>query len=75
MTETVNIYEARTHLSRLVERAGAGEDIVIARAGLPLVRPVPVEHPRRRPPPALAGEPVPSDMLTPMSEEELAEWE
>ena len=36
-----NIYEARTHLSRLVERAAAGEEIVIARAGEPLVKLVP----------------------------------
>jgi prevent-host-death family protein len=34
----VNIHEAKTHLSRLVDRAADGEDIVIARAGQPLVR-------------------------------------
>ena len=33
-----NIHEAKTHLSRLVDRAAAGEDIIIARAGKPLVR-------------------------------------
>jgi prevent-host-death family protein len=46
----VNIYEAKTQLSRLIERARAGEDVVIARAGTPLVRLVPVERslePRR----------------------------
>lgn len=36
--KTVNMHEAKTHLSRLVEEAAAGEDIVIARAGKPLVR-------------------------------------
>jgi prevent-host-death family protein len=35
---TFNIHEARTHLSRLVELAAAGEEIVIARAGRPMVR-------------------------------------
>ncbi len=75
MTETVNIYDAKTHLSRLIDRAAAGEDIVIARAGKPLVRLVPVARPRRQPPPELAGLPMPEDMLAPMSEEELAEWE
>jgi len=35
MTITVNIYEAKTKLSELVERAAAGEDIVIAKAGRP----------------------------------------
>jgi len=34
----VNIHHAKTHLSRLVQRAVAGEDIVIARSGVPLVR-------------------------------------
>ena len=38
---TVNVHEAKTHLSRLLERALAGEEIVIARAGTPLVRLVP----------------------------------
>jgi prevent-host-death family protein len=39
-----NLYEARTHLSRLVERASAGEEIVIARAGQPLVKLVPYRY-------------------------------
>ncbi len=34
----VNIHEAKTHLSRLVERAAAGESFVIAKAGKPLVK-------------------------------------
>lgn len=38
MPETVNIYEAKTHLSRLVERAAAGEEIIISRAGRPVAR-------------------------------------
>lgn len=40
----VNIYEAKTQLSRLVERACSGEEIVIARAGTPRVRLVPVDE-------------------------------
>lgn len=43
----VNIYEAKTQLSDLVERAAGGEDIVIAKAGTPRVRLVPVRAPRR----------------------------
>ncbi len=38
---TVNIHDAKTHLSRLVERVEAGEEIVIARAGRPVARLVP----------------------------------
>jgi prevent-host-death family protein len=35
---TVNIHEAKTHLSRLVEQAAAGEEIVIAKAGKPIAK-------------------------------------
>jgi prevent-host-death family protein len=41
--EPVNVYEAKTQLSKLINRALAGEDVVIARAGTPLVRLVPVQ--------------------------------
>jgi prevent-host-death family protein len=40
-TRIVNIHEAKTHLSRLVDRAAAGEEIVIGRAGRPIARLVP----------------------------------
>jgi prevent-host-death family protein len=43
--KTVNMHEAKTHLSRLVDEAAAGEDIVIARAGKPVVRLVAVSSP------------------------------
>ena len=39
----VNIHEAKTHLSRLVERVQAGEEIVIAKAGRPAARLVPIQ--------------------------------
>lgn len=38
MTETVNIYEAKTRLSQLVDRAAKGDDVIIARAGRPVAR-------------------------------------
>jgi len=44
-----NVYEARTHFSRLVERAATGEEIVIARAGEPLVKLVPYRNEPRVP--------------------------
>lgn len=39
---TVNIHEAKTHLSRLIERAARGEIFVIAKAGRPMVKLVPL---------------------------------
>ncbi|SDN71777.1 type II toxin-antitoxin system Phd/YefM family antitoxin [Geodermatophilus sp. DSM 45219] len=38
MSRTVNVHEAKTHLSRLLEAVEAGEDVVIARAGKPIAR-------------------------------------
>ena len=56
MAEIVNMHEAKTSLSRLVERALAGEEIVIARKGEPLVRLVPMPNePKRRIPGRLKG--------------------
>jgi prevent-host-death family protein len=42
---TVNIHEAKTHLSRLVDAAARGEPFIIAKAGKPLVKVVPVDAP------------------------------
>ncbi len=41
--KTFNIHEAKTHLSRLVDRAAGGEAFVIAKAGKPLVKVIPLE--------------------------------
>ncbi len=50
--ETFNVHDAKTHLSRLIERAHAGEEIVLAKAGVPYAVMVPYaapEKPDRRP--------------------------
>jgi prevent-host-death family protein len=44
---TVDIHEAKTNLSRLVEQAAAGDPFIIAKAGKPLVRVVPIDAPER----------------------------
>jgi prevent-host-death family protein len=43
---TVNVHEAKTHLSRLLERVEAGEEIIVARAGKPVAKLVPFEESR-----------------------------
>jgi prevent-host-death family protein len=45
--KTVNLHAAKTHLSRLVDDAAAGEEVVIAKAGKPMVRLVPVGPQKR----------------------------
>jgi prevent-host-death family protein len=42
---TINIHEAKTHLSRLVEQAAKGEPFIIAKAGKPLVKVTPLDAP------------------------------
>ncbi len=47
--QTVNVHEAKTHLSRLLERVEAGEEIVLARNGKAVARLVPIGGAARRP--------------------------
>jgi prevent-host-death family protein len=74
---SINIHEAKTHLSRLVDEVSAGEEIVIAKAGKPLARLIPFRVPnQRRKLGALAGRfSVPDDFDAPLSPEVLAEFE
>jgi prevent-host-death family protein len=72
MADIVNLHAAKTHLSRLVDRALAGEEIVIARSGKPLVRLVPVEPRAVRRPGLLRGRlHVPADFNEPLPPEVL----
>ena len=77
MSEVVNMHQAKSTLSRLVERALAGEDVVIARNGEPLVRLVPI--PKKRLEPRVPGRSKGRIWIAPdfdtMSEEELKDWE
>ncbi len=45
---TINIYEAKTQLSKLVERAAAGKDVIIARGGKPIARLTQLQAPPRK---------------------------
>ena len=72
MSETLNLYEAKTQLSQLVERAAAGEEIIIAKAGKPMARLVPLPARAPRVPGRFRGEieigpeffePLPDDLL------------
>jgi len=67
----VNIHEAKTHLSRLLERVALGEEIVIAKAGKPVAKLVPLdEQPRMRVLGSAKGEfTVPDDFNDPLPKE------
>jgi len=47
--ETVNVHQAKTHLSRLLERVSQGEEITIAKSGRPVAKLVGISKARRRP--------------------------
>lgn len=70
----VNVHEAKTQLSRLLERAHAGEEIIIAKKGEPYARLVPLEKPKARTPGLLKGK-VEDAFFEPLPEDELAAWE
>lgn len=74
--EIVNVHAAKTNLSRLIARACAGEEIVIARNSEPAVRLVPVDQPKpRRQRGSLEGQVVvPSSFFDPLPDEELDAW-
>lgn len=67
---TINIHEAKTQLSRLVEQAAAGESFIIAKAGKPLVKVVPLDAPKPKPLGFMEGEfNVPDDFDTMFQDE------
>jgi prevent-host-death family protein len=74
---TVNIHAAKTQLSRLVDAAAAGEEIIIAKSGKPLARLGPLLGPRRkRRLGVLAGKlRVPEDFDTPLPDEVIEAFE
>jgi prevent-host-death family protein len=80
----VNIHYAKTHLSRLLEEASRGEEVVIAKAGKPIAKLVPAEAKRRSgfgsmaaefPELAKAVDANPDLFIQPLPEEELRLWE
>lgn len=75
MSKPVNIYDAKAHLSELVERAAAGEEIVIARAGKPMARLVPLRLRERTPGRGAGRIEISPDFDAPLSDELLQEFE
>jgi prevent-host-death family protein len=74
MPTVVNVHEAKTHLSQLLERAHRGEEIVLAKAGKPYARLVPLESRRERQPGLVTGR-VTDAFFEPLPAEELEAWE
>jgi prevent-host-death family protein len=73
MPTIVNVHEAKTHLSRLLERVKNGEEIILAKAGKPYARLVPIEE-RTRELGFVEGE-VPDTFFEPLPDDELDAWQ
>jgi prevent-host-death family protein len=71
---TVNVHDAKTHLSRLLERAHAGEEIILAKSGKPYARLVPLAPSSSRRPGGLEGT-VDDSFFDPLPDAELDAWE
>jgi len=74
MPEVINVHEAKPHLSRLLDKAHAGEEIVLGKAGKPYARLVPLKPVRKRTLGFIKGKLDPA-FFDPLPEEELAAWE
>ncbi|ATE58857.1 type II toxin-antitoxin system Phd/YefM family antitoxin [Thauera sinica] len=75
MTLIVNVHEAKTQFSRLLEQAHAGQEIILAKAGKPYARLMPLAQPAsRRQPGRLAGR-IGDEFFEPLPDEELDAWE
>lgn len=73
---TVNVHEAKTHLSRLLAQVEAGEEVIIARNGNPVARLVSSKKPGKRQFGSMKGLiKIDDRFFEPLSEEELAAWE
>lgn len=68
-----NVAEAKAHLSQLLEAALKGEDVIVARAGKPLVRLVPVNAPPAREL-GFLHLPTPDSRFDPLTDADLAAW-
>lgn len=74
MPELVNVHEAKTHLSRLLDLAHAGQEIILAKAGKPYARLMPLAAPPAgRQPGRLQGT-LTDDFFAPLPDEELDAW-
>lgn len=73
MTKTYNVAEAKAHLSRLIEQAESGDEVVLARAGRPVARLVPIVTPPARELGFLHLD-TPDERFDALGADELAAW-
>lgn len=75
MSIIVNVHEAKTHLSRLLEQAHAGQEIIVAKAGKPYARLMPLAPQRGQRQPGRVTGRLSEAFFEPLPEDELRAWE
>lgn len=71
--KTINVHEAKTNFSRLLDRAHRGEEIIISKSGKPFARLVPLNDMEERTP-GQYPETIPKNFYDELPEEELEAW-
>ena len=75
MSDPVNVYDAETHFSKLLERVALGEEVVIARNGTPIAKLSPLASKHDREPGGAEGLVVPDDFFEPLPEDVMRHFE
>lgn len=75
MATVVNVHTAKTNLSKLLDRVRKGEEIILAKAGKPYAKLVPLDEAQERKPGLLKGWRLPDSFFEPLPDAELDAWE
>ena len=75
MSAAINVHEAKTHFSKLLDRVAMGEEVVIAKSGEPVAKLVPIAPKRVRTPGGGEGVIIPDSFFEPLPEEVIQHFE
>ena len=74
MTRIINVHEAKTHLSKILDQVRAGEEVILAKDGRPYAKLVPMEQAGKRPLGFVPGK-ISETFFDPLPREELDRWQ
>lgn len=74
MTRIINVHEAKTHLSKILDQVRGGEEIILAKDGRPYAKLVPIEQADKRPMGFVPGK-ISETFFDPLPREELDRWQ
>jgi prevent-host-death family protein len=74
MARIINVHEAKTHLSKILDQVREGEEVILAKDGRPYAKLVPIEQPGKRPLGFVPGK-ISDAFFEPLAKEELNRWQ